>query len=341
MNILIAAEITEAALQELRQHGQITRLESSLQNPLPQYGVEERLRDINPDILIIDATPLGAEAIACAPALQLVLSTRGNPINIDLEYCRNKKIPVGSAPGRNANAVAEFTLALILDVMRRIPEACRRLKDKEFTLASSWKKEIEANTADIIWYHSRLDIMPYYEFRAPELAMKTIGLIGFGHIGQLVAKKCQAFDVCVQAYDPYYAGKVPEYVNIVSLEELAATSDIVSLHAKENSETLRIVDDAFIRKMKADAFIINTSRGRLIERYALIQALEEGRLAGAALDVYDYEPLCADDPLLTTPNLLCTPHIGGASCDVIYHHSQKVLENFRAFMAGEPLPYHV
>lgn len=341
MNILIAAEITESVLQELQQHGQITRLTSSQQTVLPQRELEQKLREVNPEILIIDATPLTAEAVDSAPALQLILSTRGNPINIDLEHCRQQKLPVGNAPGRNANAVAEFTLALMLSIMRRIPEACRRLKDKEFTLAGSWKKAIEANTSDIIWSHSQIDMMPYHEFRAPELALKTVGLIGFGHIGQLVAKKCQALDVRVQAYDPYYTGKIPEYVTIVSLEELAATSDIISLHAKENPETLGLVDSAFIRNMKDGAFVINTSRGKLIDRYALIQALQDGKLAGAALDVYDYEPLCADDPLLTTPNLICTPHIAGASRDVVYHHSQNVLENFRAFISGQLLPYHV
>ena len=329
--ILIASDLTENALQKISQYGDLVFVEKGNSVVIEKHVVMEKLKKYNPEILIVDASPVDKEVVDCAAKLRGIHCTRGNPVNIDIDYCQEKGILVGNSPARNANAVAEFTFGLILNLMRKISFANRRLMSGEFLLSGHWEEERRKPVDDIIWNSSELSQIPYKEFQSHELSGKTLGLVGFGAIGKSIAKLAGAFNMQVLVYDPYIKNEMTEYVKVNSLEELAKEVDIVSLHAKETKETIGMINSLFFQKMKKQSFLINTSRGKLVDREALIQALQNETLAGAALDVYDYEPLCSDDPLLKQGNLLLTPHIGGASKDVIYHHSISTIKNIESY----------
>jgi D-3-phosphoglycerate dehydrogenase / 2-oxoglutarate reductase len=339
MKILVSVKLTSEVILELSREADVTTLEISEGGAVGEGKLVKALEELNPEVLIIGATPLSEPTIKKAPNMKLILSSRGNPVNVDTEYCGEHGIIVGYAPGRNATAVAEFTIGLILDITRKISESVERIKSGELTINGNWQKQREEIQRDVIWRHPDLKVSPYSELVGCELANKTIGLIGFGAIGRLMAHKCYGLDLKVIAYDPYVNGDVPDYVRIVSIEELAKVSDIVSVHAKVTEETKGLLGKNFFKGLKPGAYLVNTARGSLIDRFALIDALNDGTLSGAALDVCDYEPLCSDDPLLSTPGLVITPHIGGASSGVVFHHSDRIIKNFRSFMAGDKLPY--
>ncbi len=337
--ILIAADLTNDAVQELSLYGNLEYIMEESTVIVDKDIMVESLRLLDPEILIVEATTIDEQLLQFAKSLKLIHCTRGNPVNIDLKACKRRGILVGNSPARNANAVSEFTFGLMIDITRKISLANQKLHCGEFLSSESWKKKRSEPVDDIIWNSPELLYIPYLEFQAPELAGKTLGLIGLGAIGRDIAYKARAFNMEVLAYDPYIKEFQSDFINLVSLDQLASQSDIVSIHAKETPETTHMINREFITKMKSQSFLINTSRGKLIDRFALIEAIESAHLAGAALDVFDYEPLSKDDPLLTYDNILLTPHIGGASRDVVRHHSDATLKNIRSYFEGEKLPF--
>jgi len=339
--ILIAAELTAEALEALSRCGRIESVFSKTSPVLEKRIIQEKIKEIDPGILIVDATMIDQEVIDAAKSLRIIHCTRGNPVNIDSEYCRSKGILVGRSPARNANAVAEFTFGLMIVITRKIFQANRQLLDREFLCTDSWKNRITQPVDDIIWNSPELPKIPYVEFQSYELAGKTLGLVGLGAIGRMIADKARAFDMKVVAYDPYIAQLETPDITLVDLEELASRSDIISLHAKETGETTNMINSRFFSNMKDGSYLINTSRGKLVDRNALMEALGTGKLAAAAIDVFDYEPLSKDDPLLDIENLFLTPHIGGASRDVVRHHSTATVKNIEAYCNGKPLVYPV
>jgi D-3-phosphoglycerate dehydrogenase len=201
---------------------------------------------------------------------------------VDLEAAREKGIVVTNTPGANSVSVAEMTVALILSLARNIPEAVTA------TRAGGWPR-----------------------MNGISLENKTIGLLGFGSIGKQVARLLSGFNCRLIAYDPYpdlaYAEKF--LVKMLSFDEIIAQSDFLSLHLPLNSETRGLVNDVFLDKIKTGSFIINTARGELIDDAALVAAISQGRIKGAALDVFACEPPGSDNPLLKMPQVLVTPHI--------------------------------
>ncbi|MBN2859670.1 MAG: hypothetical protein JXK93_05320 [Sphaerochaetaceae bacterium] len=339
--ILIAAELTDEALTDLAQCGTLEFALSDTSPVLDKTFIKEKMKELDPEILIVDATTIDREVIDASSHLRLIHCTRGNPVNIDSGYCKHKGILVGRSPARNANAVAEFTFGLMIAITRKMFQANRQLLQREFLCDDSWKKRIAEPVDDIIWNSPELPKIPYMEFQSYELAGKTLGLVGLGAIGHMIADKAKTFDMKILAYDPYIAQVDSSDIPLVDLEELASRSDIVSLHAKETRETTNMINSAFFANMKDGSYLINTSRGKLVDRNALIEALETGKLAGAAIDVFDYEPLSKDDPLLDIENLFLTPHIGGASRDVVRHHSKATVKNIEAYCNGKNLVYPV
>ena len=190
---------------------------------------------------------------------------------MDVEYANSKGILVYNTPGRNADAVADFTIGAMIAECKILPEA--------YGSEGRWIRE-------------------YPNLHIPDLPGKTVGIIGLGEIGLKVAKRLTGFDVNMIAYDPY-AKDVPDYIELVSLEQLMKESDFVTIHARLTKETERMIGAELINMMKPTAYLINTSRSALVDEKALYQALKEGRLAGAALDVFDVEPPGRDYPLVT------------------------------------------
>jgi D-3-phosphoglycerate dehydrogenase len=288
------------------------------------------------EILVIDATPLPKEAIKSSGSLKMIVCTRGNPVNVDAAYCAGQGILLTNTPGRNANAVAEFVIGMMINLLRKIPQAIERLSKGELLVEGNVEDHIlkGREIEDVIWRSTALQVIPYDEFMGSEVSQKKLGLIGLGAVGRLVAEKAAALGMQVMAHDPYVTGAVPAGLKLTDLDTLAESADIVSLHAKDTPETFGMIGDSFFRKMKKGGYLVNSARGRLVDRSALLAALDSGRLSGAALDVFDYEPLCKDDPLAHHPLIICTPHIGGASRDVVAQHSLKAFESIRAYVEG-------
>ena len=343
MTAVVGAQIVASVLAEYRKVVDVVHIESPGEKTVSATNVKEYLRTYKPEILVVEATPVDSDLLSVDDNIKLIVCTRGNPVNIDLDACRERGIVVTNTPHRNANAVAEFTIALMVSLLRRIPEAYSRLRRGEFTAQHPYTvaREEKSDRSDVIWSEDGMKTIPYFEFQGLELAGKTLGVIGYGGIGRRVTEMARRFDMDVVVYDPFVADIHTNEVTAVSLADLLSRADIVSLHAKETAETIGMVNDEFLAAMKEGAYLVNTSRGRLVDRDALIRALERGKPAGAALDVFDYEPLSADDPLLSMGQVVCTPHIGGASKDVVFHQSRKTLESITAFVANEEIPYRV
>jgi D-3-phosphoglycerate dehydrogenase len=227
--------------------------------------------------------------------------------NVDLDAATERGIAVFNAPGGNTTAAAELTIALLISVARRIPAAEASLRRGE-------------------WDRSA--------FKGVELRGKTLGLIGAGRIGGEVATRCQAFGMDVVVYDPYLAEERAEElgVELVGFDEVAARGDFISIHVPLTDETRGIVEEQTLGRMKSTAFVVNASRGGVVDEDALANALHDGVIAGAALDVYETEPLAADSPLRAAPNLVLTPHLGASTAEAQVGVATEVAAKIRTLI---------
>ncbi|MFI3258198.1 MAG: NAD(P)-dependent oxidoreductase [Spirochaetales bacterium] len=293
-----------------------------------------------PDILIVNSAPVTSKVIDAMPNVRLIICARGNPVNVDVAYCNQKNIPVTHTPGRNANAVAEYTLCMILCALRNVFPATHAVMHAECTVAQS-PESLQSHTKDVTWMHDALPYEPYYEFSGYEITDKTLGLIGFGFIGQCVAKKAHALGMHVIAYDPHVSADVFQKhgVTSVDLDTVTRTSDVISLHAVATGDC--ILTKERLQTVKKHAVIINTARSSLIDTKALLDALKQKKIHSAVLDVFDYEPLSSFDPMISEPinGLILSPHIAGASKDVAICQSKMILEAVQAFCEKKELPY--
>lgn len=310
MRALVTAELSEDGEARLRALGYDVRRAG--------WGMTRRVLDHDElvaaaagcALIVTEIEVVDADLLAVRPEVRLVATARGGPVNVDLDACARRGIPVVFTPGRNADSVADFVLGALLSLTRGISASERHLREH------GWHVHGE---------------LPYLHFRGRELSGLVLGLVGHGAIGSRVAQRARdGFGMQVQVTDPAVPGSLP-------LGELLATSDVVSLHCPRSPATVGLLDDAVLRRMKPGALLVNTAGGGIVDEVALVQALEEGRLGGAALDVFATEPLPRDSPLLGAPNLLLTPHLAGAALDVVRHHSDLICSDVERWHRGEPL----
>lgn len=279
------------------------------------------------DILVVAWEVIDAEVLSKSD-LKYIASVRGGPgANIDLGAAAERGIPVTGTHGREAIPVAEFTFGLMIGLLRHIGHTFCELRDR--TLASFDPPP----PGDIGWGMEPND--PWNKYRGEDLYAKRLGLVGLGTVGRLVAERALAFGMTVVYYDPY-AAAMPG-ITAVEIDELMSTCDIVSVHARYSSETHHLLGAEQVRLMKPNAILVNTARPHIVDNDALLEALERGSIAGAALDVHPKEPVDPDYRLLDMPNVLCTPHIAGSSRGVTYIQSLQVVENIERFLRGERL----
>lgn len=283
------------------------------------YQPDEMIRDINSqeiDVLIVEEDLVPGVVFENCPDLKIVISMRSNPVNVDLDAAKKHGAAVLYAPGRNAQAVAELTLCLMLDLLRMTSAAYLDMK------GGSWGTGKED---------------PYLRFRGKELQGRTVGLIGFGAIGQALAKLLNGFSVELLAHDPFQDQEVFSELGAipVGLDELMRQADLISVHTPLNEHTRDLIAARELSLVKPGAFLINTARAKIVNQQALIKALEENRLAGAALDVHYKEPPAPNDPLYEVKNLLYTPHIGGATYEVITRGSRMVIDDLLSYLRGD------
>ena len=271
----------------------------------------------NADILVTQLAPLSAGMMDRLPNLKFIAVSRGGPVNIDAKAARERGIAVVNTPGRNASAVAEFTIGAILAETRLIRVGHESLR------AGEWRGDLY-----------RADLT------GRELSEMTVGVVGYGAVGTRVVRLLKAFGCRILISDPYVqlsAEDRADGVEHVSFETILEQADVVSLHARVTAETTGFIDrDAFAR-MKKGVYFINTARGPLVDYDALYESLVEGHLGGAMLDTFGIEPVPADWPLLQLPKVTLTPHIAGASVRTVTYAAEEAAAELRRFLAGEPL----
>jgi glyoxylate reductase len=261
-----------------------------------------RLADAD-GLLCLLTDPVDAQTLAAAPRLRAIATYAVGVDNIDLAAADARGIPVGNTPDALTEATADFTFALLLAAARHLVPAAASARDGGW---STWDPS---------------------GFLGADVHGATLGLIGFGRIGQAVARRAAGFDMAVL------------HTRQTSLTDLLAASDFVSLHVPLTPDTHHLIDDGALGAMRHTAILINTARGPIVDQQALATALSEGRIAGAALDVTDPEPPDRDDPLLQAPNLLVAPHIGSATRSAREQMAEMAVDNLLAGLAGDPMPH--
>ncbi|MGH8902665.1 MAG: NAD(P)-dependent oxidoreductase [Egibacteraceae bacterium] len=312
MRAFVTAEWTAEGVQALERLGYEVRTGGwgVTRHALDTEALVAAAREV--ELLVVEVETVDAAVLDRLPGLRVLGSARGSPANVDLDACSVRGIPVLHTPARNADSVADFVIRLTLTICRGISAGEQHLR------GHGWMVRGE---------------LPYLHFRGPELAGLTLGLIGRGAVGRAVERRARSgFGMRVIFHDPYVDGSVP-------LDELLATSDIVSLHCPRSPETVGLIGAKALAAMKPTAYLVNTAGGACVDEVALVEALAEGAIAGAALDVYAIEPLPPDSPLLGCPGLVLTPHLAGAADDVVRHHTELLCADLTRLSAGQP-PLH-
>jgi Phosphoglycerate dehydrogenase and related dehydrogenases len=268
------------------------------------------------EILVTQLAPLSEGMMKRLPDLRLVAVSRGGPVNIDMAAARRNGITVVNTPGRNATAVAEFTIGAILAETRLIRVGHESLRKGE------WRGDL---------YRA--------DRTGRELNEMTVGVVGYGNIGTKVVRLLRAFGCKVLVCDPYVQLSADDRnagVELVNLDTLLERSDVVTMHARVTEETRGMIDKEAFARMRPGTLFINTARGPLVDYDALYDALASGHLAGAMLETFAVEPVPADWPLLQLPNVTLTPHIAGASVRTVTYAAEQAAEEVRRYLAGLP-----
>jgi D-3-phosphoglycerate dehydrogenase len=270
------------------------------------------------EIILTQSCPVSRKVIDAARHLKVVGAARGGPVNVNAQACTERGIPVLYSPGSHADAVAEFTLGLILAHTRNIARAhTSMVRDKR------WRGDLYT-----------------YEACSPELRYSVVGVVGFGGIGAKVAELCRCFGARTLVSDPYVLAETIREAGheAVSLDELLGESDIVSLHARLNDDTRGMLGEPEFGLMKPTAILVNTARGGLVQEAALWRVLEEKRIAGAALDVFAVEPPPPDSPVYGLDNVTLTSHLAGASVQGAELGAKAVTREVYRFISGTEKP---
>jgi glyoxylate reductase len=259
---------------------------------------------------------IGASLIDSLPDLKFISSMSVGVDHIDVEAATRRGIPVGHTPGVLVETTADAAFALLLAASRRLAEA------DQFVRQGLWE-------ADRAW-------SPDF-FTGKDVAGATLGIVGLGDIGQAVARRAQGFGMKVLAWNRT-AREVPG-VTSVDLDTLLRESDFVSIHVARTDETSNLISAERLALMKPDAVLINTARGGIVDEAALVDALTSGRLYAAGVDVFDREPVAPDNPLISLPNVVLTPHIGSATVRTREQMADLAVENALAALRGERMPH--
>ena len=316
MKALILAPFWPAALERLGRKMEV--IYESWMDTSKLLSAEEfieRIQSQGIEIVVVEADFITREIFERAKKLKFLGVCRADMAYVDVKAATEHGVLVVNTPGRNAAAVAELTVGLMLALLRHIPQA------HQIVSSGNWVDPTAA----------------YYSMRGGELNGRTIGIVGFGAIGRRVARIVSAFDTSILVYDPFVDTKEVKKAGAqsVELDDLMQRSDIITLHTSTTPEAMGLISARRIALMKPTAYLINAANAFVIDNEAIVKALQEKRIAGAAFDVFETWPVRPDSPLLKLDNVVLTPHIGGATGETIIRHSQMIVEDIERFLRGE------
>lgn len=316
MKALILAPFDQSILARLRQSVEVIyECWMDTHRLLPADEFIDRIQEQDIEIVVIEADFIFREVFEGGLKLKLIAACRGNVTHVDMEAATEHGVLVVNTPARNATAVAELTVGLILALIRKVPAA------HQMVTTGKW---VDPTVC-------------YSSFRGTELTGKTIGIVGFGAIGQQVAKMLSAFETSILVYDPNIDPDVIKKLGAMpqELDDLIKQSDIITLHCPVLPDTMGLMNVQRIASMKPAAYLVNTAGAAIVDQDAIVKSLKEGRIAGAAFDVYDTWPVQPDNPLLKLDNVILTPHMGGATDETILRYSLMIAEDIERFIRGE------
>lgn len=268
------------------------------------------------DIILLNKTPITEAVLAACPNLKLICILATGYNVVDCEAAARHGVLVCNVPGYSTDAVAQFTFALLLELCHQVGHHSQVVRE------GKW---------------SRCPDFCFWDTPQMELAGKTVGIIGFGSIGQAVGRIAKAFGMRVLAYSRTRYAQCEALAEYVEFDELLASSDVISLHCPLFPETKGMIHEGAIAKMKDGAILLNTARGALIDEDAVAAALRSGKLRGAAVDVVSREPIPEDSPLLSAPNCLITPHMAWTPMETRQRVLDIAVRNIQAFLDGKPI----
>jgi len=341
LNIYFTAEYDPESLRPLFDMGNV--IMDGWAKGMPKFTEEEiKKRSADAEIIITSYDDITRGIIENARHLKLLACTRATPVNVDMEAARDRGIPVLYTPGRNSDSTAEMAIGLMISIARKIPMACSKLKEGFFTGDPDGKRATKDGLkVDMIW--DMEPGSPYMVFKGTQLHGKTLGIVGYGSIGRRVGRIARAMGMELLIHDPYVDEIDIEDFGIrkaQTLKQLMQESDFISCHMKVNEETRGCISREMIAYMKPTAYFINASRGAILDENAMIEALREKRIAGAAFDVYANEPIVRNHPYLCElDNVVITPHIAGATYEAINNHTRMIVSDVGRFLRGEQLMY--
>ena len=309
--ILIPEPFPERSLQVVPPHFEIR------QGNAQRRHCEDELIDALEGVSALAITSrerITARVIDAAPALRVIGKSGARPANVDAEAARRRGIEVVWSPYANVQSVAEMTLALMLLVIKRIPEVVERLR------GGGWRS---------------------YDILGRELSSMTIGLVGLGNVGLAVARLLRAIGARVVGFDPGVSREkaAERGVEWLELAEVFARSEVVSLHCELNEATRAMIGNEAFAAMRDGVYLVNTARGALVDSRALLGALASGRVAAAAVDVFANEPVPAGDPLVGHPRIVATPHVSAFTTEAIHRETSQVLEDIVNVLSNRPVAH--
>lgn len=331
MLALISAALTPDVAEALiRERSWELRRVEQIRSAVAEMAVAQRR---NVRAIIVEAEPIGAELMSELGGLEVIACLRSDPVNVDVAAATARGIVVVHTPGRNAEAVADFTLGLCLSAIRNIAVTHHGIVSGDLTSAKP-ARGVHVARGDAIWRpDDPAAPIPYVVYRGRQLSGLVVGVIGFGAIGRAVARRFAGLvrevlvaDPSVPADDVKASGFVP-----AQLTDLLAAADVVTIHARSSTT---VIGRPELMQMKPGSYLINTARATVLDYDALIDALQSGHLKAAALDVFPQEPLPASSPLRQQPGLTLTPHLAGAAAEVTDRQSEIILDAVRRIYAG-------
>jgi len=311
----VTHKVPAAGITMLRQECEVEVWEGDL--PVPRDVLLEKVRDSD-GLYCLLTERVDQELLEAAPRLRVISNMAVGYDNVDVAACTARGIPVGNTPGVLTDTTADLAFTLLMAAARRVVEGV------DYVRSGQWKT----------WEPMLL--------MGVDVHGATLGIVGLGRIGRAVARRARGFDMRILCYDPYVAdAETVSGTTSVDLDTLLAESDFVTLHVPLTETTYHLIGRQELQKMKSTAVLVNTSRGGIVDPDSLYEALRDGQIAYAALDVTEPEPIPVDHPLLSLPNCIVVPHIGSASVTTRTKMATMAAENLLAGLRGDPLPHCV